>query len=122
MKKTYYVNLAADLSAYALEVPVEAENEEDLERVLREKSSELSQLEMEVNWETLSGFRAISFQGEQGGVVDFKGNRPLPLAGKLYWDIGQDVVWLYRQLTDGLLDAAGFASAIADTIEARTPK
>ena len=123
--KTYYVSLAVDVSAYALDVPVLAENEEDLQIKLKEQVSELEQIEMEVAWDTATGFRAISYkEGDNDDAVikDFPEVAPLPLSSKLYWDIGQDVVWFHRQLSDGTIGLEEFAKKISESIELRTPK
>ena len=121
--KTFYVNFAADISAYRLDYPIEAENEKDLIAKIQAKSSELMYMEMEEAWDTMSGFRALSYrEGEDGDVKDFDASASIPLQGKLYWDLGQDVVILHQQLTDGTINLLEFSRRIAEAIELRTPK
>jgi hypothetical protein len=66
--KTFYVNLACDISAYRQEA-VEATDEADLVAKLREMADDLKDCpEFEPDWGCQSGLRALSYQEGDDGL------------------------------------------------------
>lgn len=121
--KTFYVTLACDISAYRQE-PVEAENEADLLKKLREMSDDLKDCpEFEPDWGCQSGLRALSYEvDDEEGVKSFTAGESVPLEGRLYWDMGLELNGIVRSLRERNISRDEFIRKACEIVDQFTAK